>query len=68
MVDERLCGTGIKHILDAGLDHLMQSDRVVPAVMEDLDYVFVQHQVPQDLAGEPEGLEISQLVHVPDID
>jgi hypothetical protein len=36
--------------------------------MENLYYVFIQHQITQDLAGKPKSLEISQLVHMPDID
>lgn len=36
--------------------------------MEDLYYVFIQHEITQDLAGKPECLEITQLVHMPDVD
>lgn len=40
----------------------------MPAVVEYLDYLGIDHHVPDDLAGQPESLEISPLVHVPDID
>jgi hypothetical protein len=36
--------------------------------MENFDYFGVRHYISQHFSSQPEGLEISLLVHIPDID
>ena len=46
----------------------MQSDWVVPAVVENLNNFGIHHHISQYLSGQPERLEFSSLIHVPNID
>lgn len=45
--------------MDAGLNHLVQPYGVMSAIMEDLNNILIEHEVAQDLASQPEGLEVS---------
>ena len=40
----------------------------MPAIMENLDDILIDHGIPQDFPGQPEGLEIAQFVHLPDVE
>lgn len=40
-------GAGIKHISDAGLEEEMQSQWVMPAIMENLENILIDHHVSQ---------------------
>ena len=68
MPNERLCGAGVEDIHDAGFQHLVESNGVMPAIMENLDDILVDHGVPEHFPGEPEGLEVAQLIHLPDVE
>lgn len=36
--------------------------------MENLDDILIDHDIPEHFPGQPEGLEVAQLIHVPDVD
>jgi hypothetical protein len=68
LVDKCLASTRIENIDNTCLYHLMQSDRIVTAVMEDFCYFWIHHHISQYLSCQPESLKLATLVHVPDID
>lgn len=65
---QRLSRAGIEDVDDAALQELVEADGVVAAVVENFDDGGVDHDVAQHFLGEPKGLELAQLVHVPNVE
>lgn len=51
LVYQSFTGASVEHIHNTGFDHFMETDRVVPAVVKNFDYLGIDHDVPQYLSG-----------------
>lgn len=57
----------IKDVYYTSLEHFVKANGVVSAIMENLHYVRVDHNVSQYFSCEPKRLKVTQFIHLPNI-